>query len=211
MCTSPGITCVDFLSHSVLSAHDWTFVAFAYSSITDQGTFCINNTFGIKDTEGSYFKFNTNGWFSKSALGNFLRIGSDINNQNAFFGEISCLQISNSMLTISQIYQLSKICHVNKDYQRAKPCPPGFKLLNRNCYRLSSAPLSFTDAEISCISEPNSLYVTRLAYPEFYVTMEILLSFAKSWRNVTELYVGLDSISGENRNNPCLSLLIKIK
>ena len=200
LCSSPGTSCTEFFSHGLLSVHDWNFIAFAYSVETNKGTFFINSTFGIQDKEGTYFDFSTQEWFAKSTDARFLRIGSDIENQYAFLGEISCLQISNRMLSISQIYQMSQICHVIKDYPRAKPCPSGYFLMNMNCFKISSSALSFTDAELSCISEPNNPYVTRLAYPESYVTMENLMSYAKHLKNISELYVGLDSISGIDFN-----------
>ena len=172
----------------------WTFIAFTINTKQNKGTFFVNNTFGT-DGSGKYFDVNLKGWFQRIPFLNKIKIGAEVFGASAFQGEISCIQILNRTLVRSQMYQLSKICHVKSTYPRGKPCPEGFHLMDHQCYKLSDAQLSYTDAIIACMSAPNNPVVTRLAFPDNFQTQENLVVLAKSLKNISQIYVGLDSMS----------------
>ena len=185
-------------SHTGITPESWTFVAFTFNTLTNAGTFFVNHTYGIKNEESGYFEIGSNDWFiSKDKLSS-LRIGGSVMDDSAFLGEISCLQLYNKTLNPAQIFQLSQICHVDKSYERSKVCPEGYFLLHKHCYRASQAPMTYVDAQLSCLSDPSDSYVTDIAFPENYQIQEIFVAIAKRILNVDQIFVGLDSESGKN-------------
>ena len=64
------------------------------------------------------------------------------------------------------------------------------------CYKLSTEPLTFTEAQLSCTSPPNSKYVTKLAYPSSYQHQQNLLILARNTIGVDEIFMGINSHTG---------------
>lgn len=183
-------------SHKMIQLNVWTFIAMTYNNEKGIGYLFINETYGTDGAEGSHYTFKTNGWFKNHAIGNTMTIGASHEDNSGFPGEMSCLQISNKFLSPAQVYQLSQICHVDVNYKRSKPCPPGYKLIHEHCYKLSTNPLTYTEAELSCLSDPNDPYVTQLNIPVNFEILEMLSLDSKKAINTSQIWTGLDSMSG---------------
>ena len=114
----------------------------------------------------------------------------------SFFGEVSCIQMYGRALTPPMMNAISRKCFVNETHPLSSPCPLNFKLIGSDCFKLSTEPLSFTEAEIKCTSHPDDSYHMKLAFPENIQIQETLAYMAKSKLNISKLWVGLDSRSG---------------
>ena len=189
------------VSHKGIQLHVWTFIALTFDTEKEIGILFINETYGSNDAEGSYINFKTNGWFKNYVVGQSMKIGATNVEKKGFLGEISCLQVSNKFLSPAQVYQLSKICHVDINYERAKPCPIGYKVIHQHCYKLSSSPMTYTDAELSCLSDPSDAYVTQLNIPTNFEIQNLLVLLVKQALNESQIWIGLDSMSGKVLGN----------
>ena len=184
-----------FSSNAALELESWTFIAVTIETGENKGTLFVNNTYGTQDGPGQYFAMKQRDWFKNIPAWNKIKVGAAVLEDSAFQGEISCIQVLNKTLVPSQIYQLSKICHVDKYYTRGKPCPEGYHIMDHHCYKLSSVQLSYIDAMLACTSAPNDPVVTRLAFPDNYQTQENLVVLANKLMNVSQIYAGIDSMT----------------
>ena len=188
-----------FNAHTEINPQSWTYVAVTIDSVYTHGTFFVNETKGIKDEENSYFKIESNAWLILRDSFTSLKIGAIANEDNdkAFVGEISCIQFFSKPLRPAEIYQLSKVCHVPKTYERGKACPDGYFQLYSKCYRLSDSPKNYLDAKMSCLPTPGDSFPTLMAFPLNYQLQEILAMKAKQTNGIAKVMVGLDSESGD--------------
>ena len=186
-----------YSSYSSVNIDQWNFVGFTYSMKSMKGTLFINNTYGISDAEGSYFELDAVDLFAKEREYMNIKVGAG--SVAAFFGEISCLQVYGRELTPPLMNDILQNCYVNNTHPQSPPCPPTYSLMGSSCYKLSKEPLSFTEAELSCTSNPDDPYVMKLAFPENIQIQENLIFMAHSTQNISKLWIGLDSRSGERR------------
>ena len=181
-----------------LNLNQWNFVGFSLSITANEGTVFVNNTYGSAELEGAYTQYNENGWLTDSNFNDFY-IGSTVVGSSpggSFFGEVSCIQMYSRALTPPMMNVISRNCFVNDTHPQSSLCPLSFELIGSDCFKLSTEPLSFTEAEISCTSQPDDSYHMKLAFPENIQIQETLAYMAKSKLNISELWVGLDSRSG---------------
>ena len=149
----------------------------------------INDTYGYGSFESSFFNKDSQGWIPSSTNADF-KIGF------GFLGELSCLQIMNKALKIAEIKQLALTCYLDQTYFRPKSCPKDFIQMYDDCYKISEKPLTHAEAVVECISQVNDPFVTRLAIPENFQIIKNLIQYVKEIRDIEEIYVGLDSLSG---------------
>ena len=165
----------------------WTFLAFSIKSF--EGKVYSNEvykTIQFSDTDKPK-------WGSKNSL----RIGSEKTGgkigQNNFHGKMSCFQIFPKYLSSAQIHHVMKTCYLEKDYPRSELCPTGFFPLEESCYQISTKPTNYSMAELTCLNQTLPL---KLAFPFNYQLQEILLMYAQQ-SNVSDIWIGLDSMSGK--------------
>ena len=190
MCITPDCSSSEnFSSKRSIVEDAWNYVAFTYDEFSKNGTFIINNTYGNGDSEGLYFHKDSEGWFPNAA-GPGLKIGL------GYLGQISCLQIMNRALKIAEIKKLSLTCYLDEIYNRPKACPEGYIQMHKECLKISESPYTYAEAVVDCISPINDPFVTRLSFPGDFQMIENIIQLSKETRNITELYIGLDSMSG---------------
>ena len=119
-----------------------------------------------------------------------------------FHGFMSCLQFFPKLLIPSQIFLLSKVCHISKNHYRRKPCPTDYFQVANECLKLSEEPLTFSEAELACTSPAEENRMSRLAYPSNYLVQEYMSNKAYEVLGTDEIWIGLDSRSG---NILCIS------
>ena len=181
-----------------LNQNQWNFVGFSLSIRAQEGTVFVNNTYGSAEVEGAYTPYNENSWLTDSNFNDFY-IGSTVVGSSpggSFFGEVSCIQMYGRALTPPMMNAISRKCFVNETHPLSSPCPLNFKLIGSDCFKLSTEPLSFTEAEIRCTSHPDDSYHMKLAFPENIQIQETLAYMAKSKLNISKLWVGMNSSSG---------------
>ena len=190
MCITPDCsTSENFSSKRPIVEDAWNYVAFTYDEFSKNGTFIIKDTYGNGDSEGLYFHKDSEGWFPNAA-GPGLKIGL------GYLGQISCLQIMNRALKIAEIKKLSLTCYLDEIYNRPKACPEGYIQMHKECLKISESPYTYAEAVVDCISPINDPFVTRLSFPGDFQMIENIIQLSKETRNITELYIGLDSMSG---------------
>ena len=84
-------------------------------------------------------------------------------NDRSFFGSISCLQIFDYALDPAAML-LKKNCQDLPEEFRQPPCPLDYELYDGTCYKVSSVPATFAEAEMVCLPSPQSPYQSQLAY-----------------------------------------------
>ena len=165
------------------------------------GAFVINEVFGFAGGENRYFQSDVSHyWMSDQGMTSSVRIGSAKfqSGTDNFHGFMSCLQFFPKLLIPSQIFILSKVCHLHKNHKRHRPCPPEHYQVENECLKLSDEPLTFSEAELSCTSPPEENRMSRLAYPSNYLVQEFMSNKAKDMLDTNEIWIGLDSRSGKN-------------
>ena len=142
--------------------------------------------------ESSHFLFDTKSWLSEGAIKGPVRVGSAKGSSIGFGGRISCLQLYQHYFSPSQVW-IMKTCPVPENYEVSSDCPSGFFPYKDTCYKVSEEELKFSEAEIKCSSEPESPYLTRLAYPTDYRSKAFLSHLLNSTQyNISQIWVGLD-------------------
>ena len=180
----------------------WNFIAFTFDQATTMGTFVVNEIFGYEGLNGSNRFFMAevfSNWLKEAAMKSNARIGSAKfqNGNDNFHGFMSCMQFFPKLMTPSQIYHLSKVCHVREIYPRRKVCPPNYYDIEDKCLRLSDMPMTYSQAELACTPLPDENRMSHLATPSSYLMQEILSHKANKLLEVDEIWIGLDSQSGE--------------
>ena len=184
-----------------LKLNSWQFLAFVFDSNTNRTFITVNETYGTIDNgESSYNVKQVNFYVEYENTSPTIMFGKNINGERLFVGKISCFQYYNKPLTKSQIYQMSQVCHVPKNYRRAKSCPEDSFEIDDTCYKLSDKPMTYTEAQLKCTSPPNSIQITRLAYPNKYQHQQSLLILAKRSKAVETVFLGIDRMSGNIMN-----------
>ena len=155
LCTrrdQPG-TCSVFESHEsmALTLNTWHYVGVTCSSDDIRGTFIVQETFGSKDGEGTYFTLNNSMFSAMEPLtGPFIGIDKDLN--RGFGGDISCLQVYQFFIKPSLAMDL-KDCPVPADYKKFQNCPDGYIIYKNVCFLISQESLDFSNAEFFCSSQ----------------------------------------------------------
>ena len=190
----------EITSHSILEVNTWNFIAFTYNTKDSVARIYVNETFGLDDKEGHFSNLTSNIWFGKVLDTEAGELGfkieySGTDDDKLLHGEISCVQVYTKELSASQIYQVSKICHVPVEFPRSKFCPPDSHLIGTECFKFFSTPTDFVNAELECTSEPNKP-PSIVGYPSSYQLQQDLALIAKETYGVNAFFVGLDSYSG---------------
>ena len=173
-CSSP----VEIISHALLEANTWNYIAMTYETPTKTVRIYVNETFGLDNKEGHFEILTNNIWFGKllpEGEKGFSISFSTQEEDKGYFGKLSCVQILPKYLIPSQIYKLSKTCHVPIDYPRAKSCAEGSHKIGDYCYKLMSTAESFSKAEVSCTSESLPSKPGRLGYPVEYQHQQVVI------------------------------------
>ena len=148
----PG-TCAAFESHETMSLtlDTWLYIGVTCSSDDHKGTFIVQDTFGSKDGEGTYFSLSKTIFPSMEQLsGPFIGIDKDLT--NGLKGDISCLQVYQFFMKPSLAMDL-QICPVPEDYTTFKKCPDGYTIYKSLCFLISEESVDFSYAEFSCSSK----------------------------------------------------------
>ena len=182
LCNNDG-SCSVYHSQSDFSLDllQWYFVGFTFSMDDMKGTFIIDDTFGYSETangkaaEVSYFSYDTGTWLHTGALKGSIRVGSEQNTLSGFGGKLSCLQLYEMFFSTSQVKHVKK-CPVPEGYHVYRDCPKGFHPYKESCFKVSEKERDFSESEVHCSSEPDSPYLTRLAFPSDYRAQEYLAS-----------------------------------
>ena len=196
LCHISGDPCEMAVAHQAIEVLQWNYVAVVYDSISSIGTLFINETYGVSDAESTFvtvenLEFNT--VFDEFPT---ILFGKNKDGDKTLTAKLSCFQYFDKPLSKSQIYQMSKVCHVHKEYIRAKTCPEDSILIDKVCYKLSEKPMSYVEAQMTCTSPPNSKRISRLAYPSKFQYQQNLLVMAKNNKSAEAIFMGLDSMSG---------------
>ena len=85
--------------------------------------------------------------------------------ERSYFGSISCLQIFDYALDPAAML-LKKNCQDLPEEFRQPPCPLDYELYDGICYKVSSVPATFAEAEMVCLPNTQSRYESQLAYTE---------------------------------------------
>ena len=194
--------CHTFKASSDFEENVWTFAAFTFCNIDKKGTFYMNESLGFESNEGFYFYFEPSDvreWLRDMATEGNPRIGaSKFNDDENFHGRMSCLQYYSRSLTPGQVYQLMKTCYLPSSHNRTGLCPEGFTLLFDQCYKLAEEALTYSEAELYCIGQPNHGQPSTLAYPSDFFNQELLMILANRDTNEIDIWLGLDSRSGRS-------------
>ena len=207
LCNS-DLNCSVYHSQSDLSLelYQWHFVGFTFSVDNMLGTFIINDTFGYSDlatgktAEASYFSYDTAAWLHTGALKGSIMVGSEKGSISGFGGKLSCLQLYEMFFSPSQVRQVKR-CPVPDSHDRYRDCPEGFHLYKESCFKVSEKERDFPESELHCSSEPDSPYLTRLAFPPDYRTQEYLSNLIMTKHNITQVWVGLDIRSDASQSS----------
>ncbi len=173
-------TPLEVISHAVLEPNTWNYIAVAYETPTKMLKLYVNESYGLDNKEGHYEILTNNVWFGKQISEGeegFTISFSTQEESKGYFGKISCVQIFSKYLIDSQIYKMSKTCHVPVDYPRAKACPMGTHKIGDYCYKLMASAESFTKAELSCALESLPDRPGRLGYPIEYQHQQAIFFF----------------------------------
>ena len=168
------------LSEKVMAqTSNWHFIAFSFDSSNDKGLFVVDKRIGfdkktsdgkIISRKGIYFDVESPEWITGIFLfTNYnatvscsnliflestrktLRIGgSKLETNSNFDGKLSCFQYFNMALTPSQIHH-SMNCDLASAYKTSS-CPEHFHDIDGLCYYFPSIQLSFSEAELFCMS-----------------------------------------------------------
>ncbi len=171
---------IEVFSHVALELNVWNFIAISYETKTKNLVLYINETYGLEDKEGHTITLSDNFWFGKDLPEG--EIGFDIkfsssNEDSGFFGELSCVQMYTKYLLSSQIYQVSKVCHVSAEQLRGKNCPLNSYLIGDYCYSFLEYGKSYDKAETYCTSNPISGKPSIIGYPKEYQHQQVLFHF----------------------------------
>ena len=170
------ILCTQIASSDTINQLQWVQIGFTFNDVSKRGTFFVDETYGYtnltdaKKHNVKYFDFDTNGWFSESAVNTIIRVGSAKfqapEGQKNFAGKISCLQMYEGPLTLAQFITLSK-CPVSESYLRkASLCPPEYDYYKGSCYKLSEKEEEFSTAEALCVPPSGKLNIINIIYYE---------------------------------------------
>lgn len=174
--------------------NQWHYVAFVYDGDNKIGTFQVDNMFGYNeagtDKPGQYFGFGKANWFRTEGIDSTLFVGRDFYDQNKFNGAISCLQIFNRALSQVEL-EAEQSCPIDPD-RKIGLCPDGFDYIMGDCYQLSVANRKFSDAEVTCQSEPNNLYRKQLVFSRRNTILDFLSVWALDKAGFDSFWIGLD-------------------
>ena len=192
------VPCKNQIVDIELKLESWQFLAFVFDSNTNRTFITVNETYGTEDKGESSFNIKQDIDFHIEYENSSPTIlfGKNKDGDKPFVGKMSCFQYYNKPLTKSQIYQMSKVCHVPQDFKRAKSCPEEFFDIDDTCYKLSDKPMTYSEAQLTCTSPPNSIQITRFAYPTKYQLQQSLLILAKRSKDVESIFLGIDRMSG---------------
>ena len=188
--------CEMAVSHRALEVLKWQYVAVVYDTFTQLCTFFVDDTYGTSDGESTFTTVATLDFSTVFEEFPTVLFGKNKVGDNPLLAKLSCFQYFEKALSKSQIYQLSKVCHVDKEYFRAKACTEDSILIDNVCYKLSERPMTYVEAQIVCTSPPNQKRVSRLAFPSKYQYQQNLLVMAKNNKSVEAIFVGVDRITG---------------
>ena len=183
-------------AHALLVPMKWQFVA---AVIYNNGISAIfidehygykTNGEGVFTSEREFFPIT----FEESSPQ--IIFGNNQERDKGLLAKISCLQYYDKPLSKAQIYQMSKVCHVDKEYRRVKACPDDSILMDKTCYKMSAKPMTYTEAQLECTSPLNSNRVSRVAFPKSYQHHQNLLVLAHYSKSVDSIFIGADSLSG---------------
>ncbi len=174
-CSSP----IEVISHAILEADTWNYIAMTYETPTKTVSIHVNETFGLDNKEGHNEILTDNIWFGKllpEEEEGFSISFSTQEEDKGYFGKISCVQILSKYLVPSQIFKISKTCHVPKEFPRAKSCDADSHKIGDYCYKLMESADVFTNAELDCTlqSLPKS---GRIGYPIEYQHQQVYYLF----------------------------------
>ena len=167
---------IEVFSHAALELNVWNFLAISYETKSKKLVLYINETYGLEDNEGHTITLSDNFWFGKDlpeGETGFNIYFSSSDDDSGFFGELSCIQIYTKYLLQSQIYQVSKVCHVSVEHPRANHCQPNSFKIGDYCYSFLGFGKSYDKAETYCTSHPNSGKPSRMGYPKEYQYQQV--------------------------------------
>ena len=196
LCHISGDPCEMAAAHKTLEVLQWNYVSVVYDSTNSLGTLFINESYGIANAEST---FATVGDLQFSTVFDefpTILFGKNKDGDKPLTAKLSCFQYFDKPLSKSQIYQLSKVCHVDQEYFRAKACPEDSILISKVCYKLSEKPMTYVEAQLTCTSPPNSKRVSRLAYPLKFQHQQNLLVMAKNNKSAEAIFMGVDRMTG---------------
>ena len=189
--------CLLFESISTLQKECWTFLAFSMDN-PNTGNVYINETVEVIESTSNKDKDRVISWSSAAVLKDSIRISSmlqDNDGKNNFHGKMSCFQLFSRYLSPPQINHVMQYCFLEKDHPQISVCPTGYFAIKNFCYKLSTTPMNYSMSELTCMLE-NQFLPHKLAYAHNYLIQEMLMVYALQL-NVSEIWVGLDSMSGK--------------
>ena len=156
---------------------EWNFVALTFDGIADENYIYVNDGYGSNNATDD----ETNGRMRPYSLPNYewipkifkapFYLGQDEPNRpnlidRSFWGSVSCLQFFDYALDPASI-EVKKFCpDVPEEFKTPSPCPTDYEFYDDTCYKISSVPATFAEAEMVCLPAFTSPYESHLTYIE---------------------------------------------
>ena len=190
--------CEEIKGYGTLKENEWQYLSVTFNSQTGEVNIFINETYGIDSLGESSSTVVQLMEFNDTQVITLGRHFSETD-PNPLIAKLSCLQIFNKALSLSQVYQMSKICHLPPTFIRTKGCLEDSYMIENMCFELSSKPMTYMEAQYACTSPANVNKISVLAFPSRFQTQQELLAWAKQKYGVESIYMGIDSMTGRFR------------
>ena len=198
ICDKTFQTCKEIKGYGNLRENEWQYLSVTFDSQTGEVNIFINETYGIDSLGESSSTFIQLMEFNITQT---IELGIHVSetDPSPLMAKLSCLQIFNKALSISQVYQMSKICHVPPTFKRSKECSVDSYMKDNICYELSSKSMTYVEAQHACTSPANINKISVLAFPHKFQIQQELLGLAKQKYGIDSIYMGIDSLTGRLR------------
>ena len=175
-----------------LKENDWNFLAATFNGDSSLGAIFLNEGFGQGDNSTVYFPFVSHKWIPNIFNGDEVTLGGKLGSDIAAFdGSISCLQIFDYSMDPATVH-LKKYCPDIPEKQE-QLCPSAYSYFDGICYgvQYSQGALTFPQAEVACLSQPDSPYEKRLAWTENLEHWDFMVFLAKEQTGKTSIWAGI--------------------